>query len=180
MSKWLPLLVRIEDYAEITALIAQRETARGDEGVRHVITTSPEVAGNLAADQEEEKLARRDPWSLEDLATLARGLTLTTARWTRAMDVCTQAREKGEIWLPTSKVAQLAGMEINEWRDAPRKISRHLKANFPNVPRDHHGDHFWPLCPGGGDLPANGGEVWWAITAEMARRWRQVRAGALS
>jgi hypothetical protein len=178
MTKWIPVLVRLDDYAEITNLIAKHEADRNDG---EPITPVREVRdlGSLGVvvkpmSYEDEQLANHVPWSLEDLATLAQGKTATTERWSRAMDVCAGAPEK---WLPTSEIAKRAGMTTNEWRDAPRKITRHLRAHFPDVPKDENGDAWWPLSVGGSGIPANGGEVWWAITVEMALRWRKVRAG---
>ena len=110
-----------------------------------------------SASPEEEQLAAHIPWSVEDLARLAEGRTATTQRWARAMDVLVDAGPG--TWLPTSQVARRSGMSINEWRDAPRKISRHLKVRYPNVPRDENGHAHWPLCTGGSGIHDNGGEV---------------------
>ncbi|WP_248581267.1 hypothetical protein [Nocardioides sp. InS609-2] len=63
-------------------------------------------------------------------------------------------------------------MTVNEWRDAPRKITRHLKANYPNVPLDSHGLHIWPLLAKG---KPGSQEVHWAMNAEQASSWRKVR-----
>lgn len=174
MSTWVPVLVRIEDYTEITTLVAKREATRDDSGpqvplpeVRDLTSlTSPRLS------HEDQELALRASWSLEDLGRLARGDTATTRRWTRAMDVCA---ESPQTWLTTSQIAERSGMTTNEWRDAPRKISRHLRAHYPDVPKDQYGDAYWPLCPRS-NLPGSSGEVSWAITAEMADLWHQVRA----
>ncbi|RYF60612.1 MAG: hypothetical protein EOO27_05230 [Comamonadaceae bacterium] len=76
-------------------------------------------------------------------------------------------------YLPTSKVAELSGMTITEWRDAPRKISRHLKAHFSDVPVSAKGALSWPLSAE--TMPEHPGEVSWMATAETAKRWEQVR-----
>ncbi len=177
MTTWIPVLVRLEDYAEITNLIATYEADRNDgEPITPVSAVHDLGSLGVAAkpmSYEDEQLAKHVPWSLEDLATLAQGKTATTERWSLAMNVCAEAPEK---WLPTSEIAKRAGMTTNQWRDAPRKITRHLRAHFPDVPKDENGDAWWPLCVGGRDIPANGGEVWWAITTEMGNRWSKVQA----
>jgi hypothetical protein len=92
------------------------------------------------------------------------------------MDVCCEVAGSGE-WLSTSEAAKRAGMTISQWRDAPRKITRHLKAHYPNVPTDERGDHIWPLRAA--SMPGSP-EVHWAMNVEQARRWREVRDGAQS
>lgn len=178
MSTWVPVLVRLEDYREVAALVAEREADRLDgepiDNVYKVQELGVLAAGAHPRTSEDRRLADHTPWDVDDLRVLAEGRTKTTERWGRAMDVCA---EEPERWLPTSEVARRAGMTINEWRDAPRKITRHLRAHYPNVPVDENGEQVWPLCPGGAGIPANGGEVWWAITREMAARWREVRSG---
>lgn len=91
------------------------------------------------------------------------------------MDVCSDAAEAVDPWLSTSEVAKRSGMSINEWRDAARKITRHLKANFAGVPLDENGNRIWPLLAR--DKPGSA-EVHWAMNTEQAKRWRQVRGGA--
>lgn len=174
MGTWIPVLVRLEDYPEITALISQREANRHDDeptAETTVSTSGAPAAQPLSA--YDERLGRQLPWSEEDLAKLAQGLTTTTARWTRAMDVCAKAPTRP---FSTSEIAELTGMSINEWRDAPRKITRHLKAHYPNVPvytdGRYQGQQIWPLLPTG--VPGSP-EVHWAITQEQATRWRKVR-----
>ena len=174
MAEWIPVLVRAEDYPEITALVAQREAVRAcatddagtvdTSGQRRPVEASQAPTGLT--------LSGHPMWEIGDLQRLARGDTLTTQRWTRAMDVC--AASPG-VYLTTSQVAEAADMSVNEWRDACRKITRHLKAHYPGVPRDANGEPVWPLhdwiTP---DSPA---EVSWAITDDTARLWQQVRGG---
>lgn len=50
----------------------------------------------------------------------------------------------GANWYTTSEVAEMSGLTVNEWRDAPRKISRHLKAHYQDAPV-HDGSISWPL-----------------------------------
>lgn len=172
MSKWIPVLVRLEDLEAITRLIGELESSRTEYDVDQSIefVESHSDAGATATDRPAE-LASRVSWTSEDLQRLAKGETATTARWARALDVCASSPE---TYLPTSEIAKRSGMTIAEWRDAPRKITRHLKANYPNVPRDEKGDAVWPLRAK--SVPENPGEVSWAITSDMARLWKQVRS----
>lgn len=107
------------------------------------------------------------------MAKLAQGPTKTTARWTLAMDECAKAPTKP---FSTSQIAELTGMSINEWRDAARKFTRHLKAHYPNVPvylgGPDKGQQIWPVLDK--NIPGSL-EVDWVITQEQAKRWRHVR-----
>ncbi|WP_435771386.1 hypothetical protein [Nocardioides sp. SYSU DS0651] len=187
MAQWVPVLVRLEDYDEITRLVARWEAERspdvqGQIDVNVTPYARPLSGGGEDAPSPDENsgLAGRPSWSVEDLRRLSASSALTAQRWTMALDVCVKAREAGEIWLPTSEVAARAGMTVNEWRDAPRKFPRHLATNYPGVPANSRGQHYWPLVAGGDHIPNNGGQVWWAVTAETAERWREVRGEALA
>lgn len=183
-NTWVPVLVRLEDFEEITRLVHARESNREtgtdlpavslhadqvdtDHDGTAPGNTKPTAARRTHADT---GLTDRPLWRSEDLARLAEGDTITTQRWTQALDVCTQNLG---IWLTTSEIADRTGMSINEWRDAARKITRHLKRHYPNVPARPDGDPVWPLRTGGNaDV---GGEVWWTISPEMADLWTEVR-----
>lgn len=169
MTKWIPVLVRLEDYAEITSLVADREAKRSDADDDFDVDLRPSAIDT--ADPHESRLAEQTPWSVEDLRQLASGTSETAKRWSLAMNVCCEVAGTGQ-WLSTSEVSARSGMTVNEWRDAPRKITRHLKANYPNVPVDNNGDHIWPLRAL--SMPGSA-EVHWAMNAEQARRWREAR-----
>lgn len=170
MSKWVPLLVRIEDYSELASQVAAREAKRPDE-----VAQTPEARVALAetpraATKTEELLARLKPWSLDDLRQIIDTAPTykTMARWARAMNVACDHREE---FLSTAQIASESGMSINEWRDAPRKLPQHLTAHFP-------ADTEWPLAAVGGRELGKDDQVYWAINAEQAQRWLQVRAQA--
>jgi hypothetical protein len=200
MSKWMPVLVRDVDYLEVVALVAEREAGRADGGVDlHVdlVAGEPQVSGQGAGRRngqapvevaahlethaglggEDPRLLPRPSWSIEALKQLLTDRTKTGRRWVRALDVCATARDNGELWLPTSEVASRTGMTVNQWRDACRKISPHLDAAFSGLPMNADGQAVWPLGDKS-EFPGSGGEVWWAISLEMAVRWRQVRGDA--
>lgn len=172
MSRWIPVLVRLEHLEAVTRFIGELEASRGADNVGDMIEFVEATGGvhSFAAERRAE-LDARPSWTLEDLQRLARGETATTERWARALDVCAAAPE---TYLPTSEIARRSGMTIAQWRDAPRKIARHLKAQYPHVPRDEKGDAVWPLLAK--SVPEHPGEVSWAITSEMARLWKQVRS----
>lgn len=172
MSSWVPVLVRLEDYTEIAALVADREASRADSPTEVATTLDPKPIPVREADPHSAQLATWTPWSLDDLRSLANGTSETAKRWALAMDACCEAVGSDQPWLSTSEVADRSGMSINEWRDAPRKITRHLKANYPNVPLDPKGDHIWPLLA---RSKPGSQEVHWAMNPEQAKRWREVR-----
>jgi hypothetical protein len=169
---WIPLLVRSEDYAEFAAMVADREMVRDDEeepappvlevaiGEGRAKTGSDRYEAVLAAE-----FAKLLPWELADLERLANSSVLTAQRWALAMDVCTA--HEGEF-LSTEQVCAESGMSINEWRDAPRKLPRHLASHYP-------AGLGWPLRGVWGRQLGRENQVYWAITPEQAKRWRQVR-----
>lgn len=177
MSRWVPVLVRLEDYEEITSLVAEREAHRPEDGSQaaaHIELGGPVtlIRPSSISDPDGEQLAAQTPWEIADLRKLAEGTSRTAQRWTKAMDVCCEVAESEYPWLGTSEIAARTGMTISEWRDAPRKMTRHLKANYPDVPVDSQGNQVWPLLA---KSKAGSSEVHWAMNVEQARRWRRVR-----
>jgi hypothetical protein len=170
VTKWVPVLVRLEDYAEVTTLVADREAGRHEPALE--VEVAKETVLAEPAPAHDSRLVEQTPWSVDDLRKLAEGTSETAKRWTLAMDVCSAIADTGQPWLSTSEVANRSGMTVNEWRDAPRKITRHLKANYPAVPVDKNGGHVWPLR---GEAKPGAPEVHWAMNIEQARRWRGVR-----
>lgn len=173
MSKWVPILVRLEDFAEIATLVADRELGRDDSECE---VDSAECSTKVMVSSEAAQQIPDMSWSIEDLQALAKGASETAKRWALAMDACCEVASSDNPWLSTSEVAARSGMSINEWRDAPRKITRHLKANFPNVPTDSDGQQAWPLR---GEGKPGSQEIHWSMSVEQAKRWRQVRGASL-
>lgn len=175
MSAWIPLLVRSEDYAELAAIVAEREEKRDDETLptvsmdegagadRAFMTSTTDETDYSAA------LAAYPSWSVDELTRLASGAALTAQRWTKALDVV--AASDSQVWFTTSEIAERAGMTINEWRDAPRKLPQHLKANYPNAPRAENGRLAWPLLA----WSLTSAELSWAMTPETKVAWRKIR-----
>lgn len=170
MNRWIPVLVRAEHVEAVSRFIVELEmkSALSPEG-----TFNQMIPGEVHI--EESPISPLTPgqsmWSKEDLKRLAVGSTATTARWARAMDVCA---ENPGTFLPTTEIANRSGMTLAEWRDAPRKISRHLKAHFPNVPRNESDEPVWPLLAK--SRPEYPGQVSWAISEDTARIWKEIRA----
>lgn len=176
MSKWIPLMVRLEDYAELAAEVAVREARRPVERAEgaHATWTVSDEPTMAAPTKAEELLASLKPWSLADLRRIhdTADKYKTMARWAKAMDVVCQ-RPGPDGFLSTSEVAERSGMTINEWRDAPRKLPQHLKAHFPaNIG--------WPLQAVSGRSLGRDDQVYWGITAEQANRWVLARAASAS
>jgi len=169
MTNWVPLLVRQTDYLEFASLVAARELDRNDPAPIAAVSSEP-VSSSVGATKEAELLATLKTWSVEALRQLAEsGTTFATAeRWGKAMDV--MGNHVGEF-ISSAQLAAEAGMPINHWRDAPRKLPSHLAKHYePNLE--------WPLkAVGGRDLKKDD-QVYWGITAEQAQRWAQVRAAA--
>lgn len=158
---WVPLWVRLDDYERFASQVALLEKER-HSGSANSSHTTPSSQQNT-----EDPLA----WPESALHRLAEGTTMTTQRWTKAMDACSEV--PGE-WLTTTEVADHAGMSKNDWRDAPRKLSAHLRQHFPDVPIDtEHNKEAWPMHAK--TFPGDG-QVSWSITPEMARRWKNVRS----
>lgn len=170
MTSWIPLLVRQEDYTEFATQVASREVGREDSAVIPSVTSGP-VATTAGATKEAELLATLKTWSMEALRQLAESsATFATAdRWGKAMDV--MCNHVGEF-ISSDQLAAEAGMPINHWRDAPRKLPSHLAKHYePNIE--------WPLKAVGGRVFKKEDQVYWGITAEQAQRWLQVRAQAV-
>jgi hypothetical protein len=170
MTSWIPLLVRQEDYTEFARQVASREVGRADSVL--ITTDTPGSVANAAvATKEAELIATLKTWSTQALRQLAEsGTTFATAdRWAKAMDV--MCNHVGEF-ISSAQLAAEAGMPINHWRDAPRKLPSHLAKHYEH-------DIEWPLkAVGGRDLKKDD-QVYWGISAEQAQRWLQVRAQAV-
>lgn len=169
VTSWIPLLVRREDYIEFARQVALREVEREDSAVSPSVTSGP-VATTAGATKEAELLATLRTWSIHALRQLADSSAsfATAERWGKAMDV--MCNHVGEF-ISSAQLAAEAGMPINHWRDAPRKLPSHLAKHYDqNIE--------WPLkAVGGRDLKKDD-QVYWGITAEQAQRWLQVRAQA--
>lgn len=169
MTSWIPLLVRTEDFSEFAAMVAEREVDREEDDTPIAVasavpSTVPEEPDGLTA-----LLASYPSWPETALRRLAAGAALTAQRWTRALDVV--AASDDQTWFTTSQIAEKSGMTINEWRDAPRKLPRHLKANYPDAPRHADGQIAWPLVA----KSITSAELSWAMTDETKAAWRRVR-----
>lgn len=171
---WIPLLVPEPDYVELAQRVAELARERGDDAPASPVDIRLTPAGGVPRqaspdDVSSKALAELTPWSIDDLRRLARGETLTTQRWTKALDVCSQ--RVGEF-ISTEEIAANSEMRVEEWRDAPRKIQRHLDRHYPDV-------EGWPLAAvSGRSLGHSYDQVYWAITAEQAQRWKEAREEA--
>lgn len=167
VAEWIPLLVPSQDYIELAALVEKRQRDRGPDATQAVVVTGQqsEVASSVPR-VVSNAVAQFEAWSVADLRKLATSKALTAQRWARAMDVCSSEPER---FFSTQEVAELSGMSVNEWRDAPRKISRHLASNYPGAPG-------WPLVVASGrNLGHAYDQAYWAITDLQAQRWSEAK-----
>jgi hypothetical protein len=167
MSTWVPLLVRREDYMDFAEQVASREAGREEPEAPPSVNTAA-AATAATATKEAELLSTLKTWSMDSLRQLANsGEEFVTAeRWGKAIDVACNHVGK---FISSMQVAAEAGMPINEWRDAPRKLPAHLAAHYePNIE--------WPLMAVRGRELKKDDQIYWGITAEQAQRWLQVRA----
>lgn len=164
LGEWVPVLVRVSDYTAVTQLIAAREAERAIQGGG----TLPAGDTN-ATPKADPRLAATPAWPEDALRRLATSSSVTAKRWTQAMDAIAVG---GADWYSTSEVAEMSGLSVNEWRDAPRKIARHLKAHYQDVPV-HDGNIAWPLRAWSN--PDKPGEVSWGMPPVTRERWRKIR-----
>jgi hypothetical protein len=169
MADWIPLLVRADDYAELSALVATREAGRTDGTLpsMRVATSTRSIAGAGAVI--EEAWARFRPWPVESLRQLAdsRRTYKTAERWCLAIDV---ACDHVNALISSVQMAEEAGMSISEWRDAPRKLPQHLRAHYPE-------GLGLPLLDVAGRDIGKDDQIYWGLSSEQRDRWRQANAG---
>lgn len=158
---WIPILVRAADYRQVADLVAARELER--------LAADSSASAPVEGDSVDPRLLSWPAWSVEALRQLSESKATTAQRWARAMDVIAIGDEN---WYPTSAVAAMSGMTISEWRDAPRKITRHLKAQYEGLPTDGNGNYVWPLRA---FAPKGSTEVSWGMPPENKRLWREIR-----
>ena len=169
MADWIPLLVRSEDYAELAALVAEREAVRADGLPARVVTpeTPPAaVAPSPSERSEAGQLALHAPWPLTELERLATSPALIAHRLKTAMDIC--AAQPG-VFVPEDRLSELMGIKAEEWSSATRAMRRHLDAYYADAPGR-------PLVTvAGRTIGRDDDRLWWAITDEQARRWADAR-----
>ncbi len=166
---WLPVLVRTEDYLPVATLIATREAQRQGTHSGTAPAAPRAVADGqigIAPPAEYGPEVHLVAWPVEQFTKLAESSFTTAQRWVQAIDVV--AKYEGRL-LSSEQVAAMAKMPIAAWRDAPRKITRHLEAHY-TVPG-------WPLYAVGGRKLGLDDQVYWGISTEQALRWRQARQG---
>ncbi|WP_182066914.1 hypothetical protein, partial [Curtobacterium sp. ME12] len=70
-------------------------------------------------------------------------------------------------------------LTLNEWRDACRKLTAHLRANYEGLPKwapePYLGEDIWPLATASGRNLHEDPQVYFGMTEEQAKRWREVR-----
>lgn len=172
MADWIPLLVRREDYAELAALVADREAGRLDGSPVQVVSPdapmAPATPPVMSPNQRSEagQLALHAAWPLADLERLATSPALIAHRLKAAMDIC--AAQPG-VFVPEGRLAEQMGIKAEEWSSATRAMRRHLDAYYADTPGR-------PLVTvAGRAIGRDDDHLWWAITDEQARRWADAR-----
>jgi hypothetical protein len=167
MAEWIPLLVRQEDYALFARMVAEREVGHPDL----VAISSVNVASASGSSEGSDVLFAQHTWSIDALRKFAEssGTYATVDRWARALDVMCEHIGAN---ISSEQVASEAGMPINHWRDAPRKLPGHLAKHYEPGIRA-------PLIGRGGRELNKDDQVYWTIAPEQAQRWLQVRATTL-
>ena len=184
MTSWVPILVPLDRYASYAALVAtdaatldlpsptgwqQTVNAPSSNATKHA-GNAAESNGNRA--EALATLSTMPHYDEPELAAIADGTTETAARWTNAMDFC--SAHPGDFFT-TTEVAEGTGMNVNHWRDAPRKMYLVLR-KIPNAPvwtsGKYAGQPAWPLLAWtfSGDV-----QVSWAMSPETALLWRRLR-----
>ncbi|MCE0459689.1 hypothetical protein [Curtobacterium flaccumfaciens] len=176
MTNWVLVPVPEQDRDEVTALVVKNQRARNERP-----WPSPEElsAEDLVANAVwRAALTEHQAWRTAQLAQLAAGDSLTAQRWIIAIDFC--AAHRGQRF-STEEIVANATLTLNEWRDACRKITAHLRANFEDLPKWsrelYTGSNFWPLVTVGGRELKTDNQLFVGVTDEQAERWLSVRSG---
>ncbi|WIE80872.1 hypothetical protein [Curtobacterium sp. MCSS17_016] len=174
MTEWVLVPVPTDDREAVVEMVSKNQKARGERSwpAPGEITTGNVIGDIVWQGVLEETL----PWPAAALAQLADGRSLTAQRWTVAMDFC--AKYPGERFA-TSDIVEKTDLALNEWRDACRKLTAHLRANYNGLPKwnrePYLGDDIWPLATASGRNLHQDPQVYFGMTEEQAKRWREVR-----
>jgi hypothetical protein len=175
VTDWVLMAVPSTDYDELKALVDARQQERGEAkapSIEQLRSTQLAVAA-----VERNALDAYVPWPVSALNRLSTEATVTTERFARAMDVCAA---QPETWFSTEEIAQRLDITVNEWRAACRKLRAHLNKHYPDVPQapgKEPGFLEWPVVALAGRERAVYDQLYIAVTAEQARRWKDVREG---
>lgn len=186
MGDWIPLLVRREDYAELAALVAQREIGRPERPLGSVVSTdlpyavpvagvgpvppaapaAPVVELTPAERAEAEQLAGLVPWSEVELERLATSPALLAHRWRMVLDACSSRPGR---FFADERIFPLTATRPEEWEETRAAMGRFLETNFPDAPGAP------VVVASGATLRRGDAQDWWAVTEEQADRWREIR-----
>jgi hypothetical protein len=173
-TTWILLPVPELDLPEVKALVEKRQSERGEPLAP---STDQISGGELTVDAvRRNAFVAHSAWPTNALARLAEGNTLTTQRWAQVLDLC--STHPGDLFSTEDVVAQ-TDLSLNEWRDACRKITLHLKKHYTDVPLWEHepyiGEPVWPLVTVSGRSLKVRDQLYVGITVEQAARWKRVR-----
>lgn len=174
MTNWVLVPVPEQDRDEVIAMVVKNQTARNE---RPWPSPADISADDLVADAAwRAAVAEHPAWPKPALVRLAEGTSLTAQRWTIAMDFC--AAHPGERF-STDEIVANTDLTLNEWRDACRKITAHLRANYPDIPACARGQYdgagVWPLVTVAGRDLKTDNQLFVGMTPEQASLWLEVR-----
>ena len=174
MTNWVLVPVPEADRDDVTALVVKNQQNRGERPWPSPADLSDR---DVVADAVwRAAMADHPAWPEGALAQLAEGTSKTASRWATAMDFC--AVHPGERF-STEEIVANTDLTLNEWRDACRKISAHLRSNFDGLPKwerdPYAGQDVWPMVTIGGRELGVENQLFVGMTAEQASRWLDVR-----
>ncbi|WP_159574122.1 hypothetical protein [Curtobacterium sp. 18060] len=174
MTEWVLVPVPTEVHEVVMNLVSKNQKDRGE---RTWPAPGEISSGNVIGDIVwQGALEETEPWPTSALAQLADGRSLPAQRWTIAMDFC--AKHPSERF-GTSEIVENTDLTLNEWRDACRKLTAHLRANYEGLPKwtrePYLGEDIWPLATASGRNLHEDLQVYFGMAEEQAKCWRDVR-----
>lgn len=180
-TTWMLLAVPAVDYAELKHMVNFRQEQRGEAPS----PTPEELSGEQLKRDAVIRAAfdEHEAWPHSALERLAAATTITTDRFSQAMDICVDLRAENPAFplISTTGLAERSGMSVEEWRAACRKINAHMEKHYTDVPRwpvesRGAGRPFWPLVNISGRSLGVHDQLYVGITELQAERWKKVRS----
>lgn len=175
MTNWVLVPVPEQDCDEVTALVVKNQTSRNE---RPWPSPADISADDIVADAVWRAAVAEHPvWRKGALAQLSEGASLTAQRWTIAMDFCAVHPDER---FSTEEIVANTELTLNEWRDACRKITPHLRANYQDkIPTwargPYDGAGVWPLVTVAGRDLETDNQLYVGMTLKQATNWREIR-----
>lgn len=178
-TNWILLPVPSSDYDNLRAEIVTAQAERGEP----TAPMAKEVAKTslIRSMAERTTLEGHISWPIDALSRLAENSTKTAQRWSTVLDLC--AKNPGKFY-STQEIAEMTTLSVNEWRDACRKISAHIIANYPDAPTwtngPVEGKPVWPASAVSGRELQTKDQLYVGLTDEQARLWLKASGSTAS